>query len=244
MAKAARETSGSARASTFASGNPLRRRQTLVVVLTFVTGSADAMGFLALGGAFSSVMTGNMVLLGLSVGRADAELALTSAAAIGSFVVGVLVGAHLAGVPEKRDPVWPRAVNRALLLEAAVFVVFTVVWELTGPSRSANLQLGLLMMSATALGIQSSAIQRFGVPGLSSTYLTGTLTALIGAVAARSPRTVLLPKAEILLALITGACVGAVVSGHLPLLAPVLLLVPLLGVILFSSRLSSSAAQR
>jgi uncharacterized membrane protein YoaK (UPF0700 family) len=215
----------------------LRRRRALVVVLTFVTGSADAMGFLALGGAFSSVMTGNMVLLGLSVGRTDGELALTSAAAIGSFIVGVLVGAHLAGVPGKGDPVWPRAVNRALLLEAAVFVAFTVVWETTGSDRSANLELGLLMMSATALGIQSSAVQRFGVPGLSSTYLTGTLTALIGAIAARSPVGVLLPKAEVLLALIVGAAVGAVVSGHLPPLAPALLLVPLLGVIVLSSRL-------
>ena len=241
MAKPARDAPSSAPAPTPASADLLRRRQALVVVLTFVTGSADAMGFLALGGAFSSVMTGNMVLLGLSVGQADAELALTSAAAIGSFIVGVLVGAHLAGVPQNGDPVWPRAVNRALLLEAAVFTVFTVVWETSGPSPSADLQLGLLMMSATALGIQSSAIQRFGVPGLSSTYLTGTLTALIGAVAARSPRTVLLPKAEILLALIAGACVGAVVSGHLPVLAPGQLLVPLLGVILLSSRLSHAA---
>jgi len=45
-----------------------RRRHSLVVVLTFDTGCADATGFLALGGAFSSVMTGNMVLLGLSAG--------------------------------------------------------------------------------------------------------------------------------------------------------------------------------
>jgi uncharacterized membrane protein YoaK (UPF0700 family) len=241
MARAARETPRSAPTSRRAAVDLTRRRHALVVVLTFVTGSADAMGFLALGGAFSSVMTGNMVLLGLSIGRADGELALTSAAALGSFIVGVLVGAALAGVPTKGDTVWPRAVNRALLLEAAVFTLFTVVWETTGPSRSANLELGLLMMSATALGIQSSAIQRFGVPGLSSTYLTGTLTALIGAVAARRPRTDLLPKAEILLALITGACVGAIVSGHLPLLAPALLLLPLLGVIIASSRLSHAA---
>src|SRR3954464_15656937 len=241
MGKATRESQASAPEATRAGVDLRRRRHALVVVLTFVTGSADAMGFLALGGAFSSVMTGNMVLVGLSVGRADGELALTSAAAIGSFIVGVLVGAHLAGVPQKGDAVWPRAVNRALLLEAAVFTVFAVVWETTGPSRSANLELGLLMMSATALGIQSSAIQRFGVPGLSSTYLTGTLTALIGAVAARSPRTVLLPKAEILLALITGACVGAIVSGHVPLLAPALLLMPLLGVIIASSRLPHAA---
>src|SRR3954453_9901631 len=161
MARAARETPRSAPTSRRAAVDLTRRRHPLGGVLTFVTGSADAMGFLALGGAFSSVMTGNMVLVGLSVGRADGELALTSAAAIGSFIVGVLVGAHLAGVPEKGDAVWPRAVNRALLLEAALFTAFAVVWETPGPSRSANLELGLLMMSATALGIQSSAIQRF-----------------------------------------------------------------------------------
>jgi hypothetical protein len=33
-----------------------RRRHSLVVVLTFVTGCADATGFLALGGALSSVI--------------------------------------------------------------------------------------------------------------------------------------------------------------------------------------------
>jgi len=207
------------------------------VVLTFVTGCADAMGFLSLGGAFSSVMTGNMVLLGLSVGRADLSLGLTSAAAIASFVVGALVGAHVAGVPDERDSVWPRRVNVALTLEIAVFCSFLVVWEATIGDRSRHLELGLLMLSATALGVQSSAIQRFGVSGLSSTYLTGTLTALIGAFAARSPRSSVLPKAQVLLALMTGAAVGAVVTAHLPSLAPALLVVPLGVVIALSARL-------
>lgn len=69
-----------------------RRRHALVVVLTFVTGSADATGFLALGGAFSSVMTGNMVLLGLSAGTASAALAINSGSAIASYIMGVLIG--------------------------------------------------------------------------------------------------------------------------------------------------------
>jgi len=68
------------------------------VILTFVTGCADATGFLALGGAFSSVMTGNMVLLGLSAGTADTKLATNSGLAIASYIVGVLVGARVAGV--------------------------------------------------------------------------------------------------------------------------------------------------
>ncbi|TDC30435.1 DUF1275 domain-containing protein [Micromonospora sp. 15K316] len=216
----------------------LRRRHALVVVLTFLTGSADAVGFLSLGGAFSSVMTGNMVLLGLSAGRGDAELALTSGCAIMSFIVGVLAGARLAGSAQPDDPVWPRRVNRALTLELLIFVVFVVVWEVNLPDHSERVDLVLLMLSAAALGVQSSAIQRFGVPGLSSTYLTGTLTSLIGGVAARSPWHTLRPKAQVLLALMAGAAVGALAALHLTALAPALLIVPLLLVIAVSSRLA------
>lgn len=240
MTATGRETAGSTQEPTVVR-HALRRRQALVVVLTFVTGSADSVGFLALGGAFSSVMTGNMVLLGLSLGRTAGDLALTSASAITAFIVGVLLGARLAGTPQEADPVWPRAVNWALALEFVVFAGFLVVWELTLSERSGHVELALLMLSATALGLQSSAIQRFGVPGLSSTYLTGTLTALIGAVAARSPRAVLLPKAQVLLALITGAFVGAVVSAYVPVVVPALLLLPLLTVIVVSSRLPGPA---
>lgn len=222
--------------------NLLRRRHALVVVLTFLTGSADAVGFLALGGAFSSVMTGNMVLLGLSAGSGHAELALTSGCAIVSFITGVLAGARLVGAARPDDPVWPRQVTRALVLELLVFVVFLVVWQVNLPHPSAHVDLGLLMLSAAALGIQSSAIQRFGVPGLSSTYLTGTLTSLIAGFAAQRPWRDLRPKAHVLLALMTGAAAGALVTIHLPAWSPVLLLVPLVTVIAVSARMAEQPA--
>ncbi|MFI5489030.1 YoaK family protein [Micromonospora echinaurantiaca] len=207
-------------------------------MLTFLTGSADALGFLSLGGAFASVMTGNMVLLGLSAGRGEAELALTSGSAIVSFIAGVLAGARLAGAAQPDDPVWPRRVTGALVLELLVFVVFLVVWEVDLPNRSEHVDLTLLMLSAAALGVQSSAVQRFGVPGLSSTYLTGTLTSLIAGVAARKPWHSLRPKTHVLLALMGGAAVGALVALRLPALAPALLIVPLGFVIAVSARMA------
>jgi len=221
-----------------------RRRHSLVVVLTFVTGCADATGFLALGGAFSSVMTGNMVLLGLSAGHTEAALAINSGSAIVSYIVGVLLGAHIAGAAVPTDPVWPRQVTRALTVESLVLLIFLLVWEVTLGHRAPNAALGLLMIAAAALGIQSSAIQRFGVPGLSSTYLTGTLTSLIGAVAARSPRRTLLPSAQVLTALIAGAGVGALIVEHLPWLSPVPMIVPLIVVIALSNRLRARADPR
>lgn len=214
-----------------------RRRHALVVILTLVTGCADATGFLALGDAFSSVMTGNMVLLGLSAGTADAALAITSGSAIASYVIGVLVGSHSAGTKTAGDPVWPRAVTRTLLIELLAMSVFLVFWEITLGHRTQGQQLGLLMIAAAAMGIQSSAIQRFGVSGLSSTYLTGTLTRVISGVAARHSFGTLIPSVQVLLALVTGAAVGALAVTHLPWLSPLLLVTPLALVAVLSTRL-------
>lgn len=217
-----------------------RQRHRLVVLLTLVTGCADATGFIALGGAFSSVMTGNMVLLGLSAGQGDADLAVTSGAAIASYIVGVLVGASVAGRARAEDPVWPSAVTRALMMELLVFAGFIVLWELTQGHRGQGGQLGLLAVAAGALGIQSSAVQRFGQPGLSSTYLTGTLTSLIGAVAARHSFVTMVPRLQVLGALIVGASAGAVVVLHIPRASPAVLIVPLVLAIVGSKRLGRS----
>jgi uncharacterized membrane protein YoaK (UPF0700 family) len=222
----------------------LRRRHALVVVLTFLTGAADATGFLALGGAFSSVMTGNMVLLGLAVGHTEAALAVNSGTAIVAYIVGVLIGAHIAGSARSADPVWPPQVSRALRTELLILVIFLVIWEVTGDNRSATLARVLLMLAAAALGLQGSAVQRFGVPGLSSTYLTGTLTTFIGAMAARKPSRALLPSAQVLLALILGAAVGAVVVDHLPRLSPVLLITPMILVLLAARTIRSDSQHR
>ena len=213
------------------------RRHRLVVLLTFVTGCADAMGFLALGGAFSSVMTGNMVLLGLSSGSTDAHLAVSSGSAIGAYIVGVLLGARVAGRAASDDQVWPVSVTWALVVELVALSGLLVVWELTLGDRSQALKLVLLMVLAAALGIQGSAVQRFGVAGLSSTYLTGTLTTLIAGVANRQPRNVLLRHASVLVALVVGAAVGSVVVLRIESLTPVLVVAPLTWVVLASLRL-------
>lgn len=62
------------------------------------------------------------------------------------------------------------------MVELGVLVGFLIVWELTHGNRSAGAQRGLLAIAAAALGIKSSAVQRCGVLGLSSTHLTGALT--------------------------------------------------------------------
>ncbi|WP_164860546.1 YoaK family protein [Rhodococcus sp. X156] len=157
----------------------LRLRNVLVTLLAVNSGATDATSYLLLGGVFTSVMTGNMVIFGLSLGDQDWPTLGKAATAIGLYVVGALLGGWMVGLARKPDVLWPRAVQPALAVELALLVVYAVVWWAEDGRPDQGAALALLVASCLALGIQAAAVQRLGVPGLSTTYLTGTLTTLV-----------------------------------------------------------------
>ena len=219
---------------------PVRQRDALVVLLTFVTGAVDAIGFTRLGGVFTSVMTGNMVLLGVSAGRGDVSLAIHTGVAFIAFVLGGLAGARVAGHATKDQDFWPRPILTALVLELGVLCVFAIWWESVAGAPRGAAQYSLLGLNAVALGIQSAAVLRFGISGLSTTYLTGTLTQLVASLTKR-PEPVHGRNVVVLLALIVGAGLGASVALDVPRLAPavpivVLAFVVVCGEIVFHRR--------
>ena len=61
-----------------------------MAILAATAGATDVISFLALGGVFSSVMTANMVLLGLGAGQQNGPLALRAGAALTGYIVGAL----------------------------------------------------------------------------------------------------------------------------------------------------------
>jgi uncharacterized membrane protein YoaK (UPF0700 family) len=194
-------------------------RDILAIGLALVTGATDAIGFTRLGGVFTSVMTGNMVLLGVAGGDRNAALALHAGAAFIGYVLGTLVGARVAGKAAAQQSVWPRPITVALLFELAVFAIFAVWWELAGGHPSGAATYVLIASNALALGVQSSAVLRFGISGLSTTYLTGTLTETVANLIRRhSP----LParRVAILIAVVIGAGLGALLAVNVPRAAP------------------------
>jgi uncharacterized membrane protein YoaK (UPF0700 family) len=218
----------------------LRLRQSLVVTLAVVSGATDAIGLLALGGAFTSVMTGNMVLLGVAASSADGTLAASSGFAILAFCAGAALGARLAGSAQKGDRVWPRSVTVTLAVELVFMAAYAAAWWAAGGDPAPGLALAMLLSTAVALGIQSSTVQRFGVSGMSTTYLTGTLTTVVIRLASgRSVREVW-HSVEILLGLVAGAAAGAALVLLAPLLAPALQLVALGAVVV----VGATAARR
>src|SRR5690348_4250046 len=108
-------------------------RDVLVVLLTLTTGAVDAASFLALGNVFGSVITGNMVLLGVAAGAHRPDLAVHSGVALAGYMAGVVIGAPLSAHPNGHGDggTWPPRVTVTLVAEFGVLCAFSVVWELT-----------------------------------------------------------------------------------------------------------------
>jgi uncharacterized membrane protein YoaK (UPF0700 family) len=150
------------------------RRDTMLLVLTWAAGYVDAVSYLALGHVFTAMMTGNTVLLGLAIGQGEASAAFRSVIALGGFLGGVAVGGLIVGT-DTRSADWSPAVTAALTVEALVLALFIATWHLT----AAGAWSVLVGQLALAMGIQSAAVRCLGVPGIATTYITGTLTSLM-----------------------------------------------------------------
>lgn len=216
-------------------GAHARLRDCLVVALAVVTGATDAIAFVSLGGVFTSVMTGNMVLLGMGLGRGEAALLEHTGVALAAFITGTVVGARIAQAPRSGDPVWPRRITAALTVEFALFLAAAACWWAAGSHPRGSMQSALLAADALALGVQSSAVLRLNVSGLSTTYLTGTLTTLIQSLTTRGRTATSARSLSLLLALIGGAALGAVLAVQCAVAAPLVALVILPAVALIAS---------
>jgi len=151
----------------------------MLLVLTGAAGLVDAMSYLELGHVFTAMMTGNTVLLALAIGQGEVMAALRSTLALAAFSVGAAGGAVILLRGRARGE-WPPIVTATLALEGVVLGVFGGVWHArVAVSRSEVLVVVLIVLSGLAMGIQAAAVRHLGVPGVASTYITGTLTSLM-----------------------------------------------------------------
>ena len=173
---------------------PRQQLLTLIAIaLTFGSGANDVASFTRLGGVFTSVMTGNIVLWGLSAAQRSVSLFSHTAVSIAGYITGVACGTWVAhgfkmhgnGKPEEadRDSVLPAHVSWALVTELVLLAGFTVGWEVTGARPAGWAEFVLLAVLAAAMGMQSSSVNEMGLTNVSTTFLTGTLTGLVSSLA-------------------------------------------------------------
>jgi len=200
------------------------------MLLAMTSGALDAIGFLGLGGVFASVMTGNLVLLGLGAGTRNGLLAAHAAVAISGYVIGVTAGVRVAG---DRSPTgtgdWSTTVNAVLAIEFGLVVVFAVGWEIARGKPTTPSQLALIGIAAAAMGLQSAAVRASTRAAVSTTYLTGTLTDVVATLASGRELRVEWTGVGILAAALIGAALAGAAVLERSVLAPIVPLVALIG---------------
>jgi uncharacterized membrane protein YoaK (UPF0700 family) len=209
-------------------------RDILVVVLAFGSGVADVTTFLALGRVFSSVITGNLVILGLAAATTEPNQALRAGLAVAGYAAGTLIGLPIAGRARRAsgDRIWPTSVTAALCAEVCLIVAFTAGWE--GGRHSYAGQVVLLVVLSAAMGIQSAAVLRLG--DMSATYMTGTLTGVLAGLVRRQRGEGRTRNVSVLVAVVAGAAIGAILIRTVPDWLPIAALLPIAIVITTASR--------
>ena len=208
----------------------------IAVLLTFASGASDVASFTRLGTVFTSVMTGNITVFGLSLARGSASLAMHTALAVAGYVTGVAAGTligryHAARTAAKpaanaAGEQWPAHMTLTLAAELTLLAGVLAGWEMTGSRPAGAAQYVILAVAACAMGIQSAAVVQLGLGNVSTTYLTGTLTGLVGAIF-QPDATVGWRRPGLLAGLLAGASLAGLLVASAAWAVPCL---PLLGV--------------
>lgn len=153
-----------------------------VLLITAICGMVDAVCFLALGGVFAEIMTGNLLLMAFSIGTGTPVAELGHyVVAIASFAVGAVWGGRLL---RSRHPLTWRMGESAsqrhgLLIEWLLVAAAVVVALALAPSDdndAARWTVGLLAM---AMGIQNATMRVHGVPDIATNVMTLTFTGVL-----------------------------------------------------------------
>jgi uncharacterized membrane protein YoaK (UPF0700 family) len=203
------------------------------ILLTIGTGGTDVTSFTRLGGVFTSVMTANIVLFGLSIVTKSGLLAGHTALSVACYVLGVAAGARLTGLRARdrealREQAWPPMVTVTLAAELVLLGGLVAGWEVSGGHPAGASQYLLQAVAAVAMGMQSAAVRGLGAGNFSTTYLTGQLTGVVTRLV--TPGVPSWPgwrQVGPLLALVTGGVLGGVVIAAAPAVLPVIIFLPL-----------------
>ncbi|MFF1279536.1 YoaK family protein [Streptomyces sp. NPDC058299] len=192
----------------------------VLLVLTVVSGLIDAVSYLGLGRVFTANMTGNVVVLGFAAAGAPGFSVPHTATSLVCFLLGATAGGRVAARHVRGSR---RAWTRRTLAAEAALVGGSAAVAFAWPDATAA-HYALIALTAFAMGLRNATVRKLGVPDLTTTVLTMTLTALASesrlgdATGHRSPR-----RTASALAMAAGAALGAWLVLHHGLALPLLL---------------------
>ncbi|MCK2054490.1 DUF1275 family protein [Methylobacterium sp. 37f] len=182
------------------------------VVLTALAGYVDALGFIRLGGLYTSFMSGNTTQFAVSLGHGNLHHALLPALLILAFLLGGICGGGLSALTPARW-VTPVILGFETAVVSAAFQAATEAPD----SGIASLMLAL------AMGAQNAVLSHVQGFRAGTTFVTGALFGfgqkLALALARRGARLAWVGDAVVWFSLLIGSIAGTVAYGKLALYA-------------------------
>ncbi len=182
------------------------------VVLTALAGFVDALGFIRLGGLYTSLMSGNTTQLAVSLGHGEPWAAVLPALLIAAFLVGAVSGGAISALCP------PRWITPAVLGLEAVALTAAVAMA----AEHAHVGVASLFL-ALAMGGQNAVLAHVQGFRAGTTFVTGALFAFgqkaALALAGRGPRLGWVGDGSVWLALLLGAVAGTLAHAHLGIAA-------------------------
>jgi uncharacterized membrane protein YoaK (UPF0700 family) len=184
----------------------------VLLLLTVVTGLVDSFSYLRLGHVFVANMTGNVVFLAFALAGAAGFSVWSSLIAIAAFLLGAVVGGRISHRHAKHRG---RMTLVAIFLQMTIMLAAFIVALIFGPGTDIGPRFVLTALMACGMGIQNAVSRALGVPDLTTTVLTLTITGISadsklgGGSNSKAGRRLLS-----ILSMFLGACLGAILVLH------------------------------
>jgi uncharacterized membrane protein YoaK (UPF0700 family) len=159
---------------------PVRRPETVAVLLATVSGFVDAFVYLRIFPVFTANQSGNLVLAGIAIGQGHWAEASASAVSLALYMAGAGIG--VAAFDRALTGGRPRLMG-ALGAEIAVLAALVVTALVLGRGNTASSDVDvpvLLIVGVTALamGLQGMALRKVRSVGVLTTGGTGNVTTI------------------------------------------------------------------
>ncbi len=198
------------------------RRDALLVVLAMGAGAVDAITLTALG-VFTAAITGNLVLVGIALGTGDGGQALRAGAAFAAFASGLVLAARILGEDAPAEPALRARARHVLVAVALVQAAFAVAWLVLDEQPHGAERVLLIVAAALAMGLQTEAVRTWHARGITTTYVTGTLTLLVNELLEHADtRRDRMRRGGVIAGVVAGAALGALLLEHARGTAPLL----------------------
>lgn len=178
----------------------------LLFGLTLVSGLADAVSFLRLGQTFVANMTGNVVLLGFAIGGAKNISIVGSLIAIAAFMTGGIVGGRLS---QRHGEDGPHLLSVTTFVKIFLMLGAAAIAWFFG--SAGIIAYAITAVLAISMGLQNAVVRSLGVPDITTTVVTQTLTGIaMDSTLAGGTNTRLRRRVTSVVVMFAGALIGAV----------------------------------